>query len=65
MRARIGRRSAQECATINGVAIPIHTFTMVAPKLNPLGNLGLDEVAASADKLKRLEDKILDCSSCR
>jgi kynurenine formamidase len=53
--ALLGNDSAQEGGTIDGVAIPIHTFTIVALGLNLLDNLALDEVAATADKLKRWE----------
>jgi kynurenine formamidase len=53
--ALLGNDAAQEGGTINGVAIPIHTFTIVALGLNLLDNLALDEVAATADKLKRWE----------
>ena len=53
--ALLGNDSAQEGGTIDGVAIPIHTFTIVALGLNLLDNLALDEVAAMADKLKRWE----------
>jgi kynurenine formamidase len=53
--ALLGNDSAQEGGTIDGVAIPIHTFTIVALGLNLLDNLALDEVAAVADKLKRWE----------
>jgi kynurenine formamidase len=53
--ALLGNDSAQEGGTITGVTIPIHTFTIVALGLNLLDNLALDEVAATADKLKRWE----------
>jgi kynurenine formamidase len=53
--ALLGNDAAQEGGTIDGVAIPIHTFTIVALGLNLLDNLALDEVAATADKLKRWE----------
>ena len=53
--ALLGNDAAQEGGTINGVAIPIHTFTIVALGLNLLDNLALDDVAATADKLKRWE----------
>jgi len=53
--ALLGNDSAQEGGTIDGVAIPIHTFTIVALGLNLLDNLALDEVAATADRLKRWE----------
>ena len=53
--ALLGNDSAQEGGTIDGVAIPIHTFTIVALGLNLLDNLALDEVAATAAKLQRWE----------
>ena len=53
--ALLGNDSAQEGGTIDGVAIPIHTFTIVALGLNLLDNLALDDVAATAEKLKRWE----------
>jgi kynurenine formamidase len=53
--ALLGNDAAQEGGTIDGVAIPIHTFTIVALGLNLLDNLALDEVAATADTLKRWE----------
>jgi kynurenine formamidase len=53
--ALLGNDAAQEGGTIDGVAIPIHTFTIVALGLNLLDNLALDEVAATADNLKRRE----------
>jgi kynurenine formamidase len=53
--ALLGNDSAQEGGPVEGVAIPIHTFTIVALGLNLLDNLALDEVAAAADRLKRWE----------
>jgi kynurenine formamidase len=53
--ALLGNDSAQEGGTIEGVGIPIHTFTIVALGLNLLDNLALDEVAATADRLRRWE----------
>ena len=53
--ALLGNDSAQEGGTIDGVAIPIHTFTIVALGLNLLDNLALDEVAATAASLQRWE----------
>jgi kynurenine formamidase len=53
--ALLGNDAAQEGGIIPGVAIPIHTFTIVALGLNLLDNLALDELAATADKLKRWE----------
>jgi hypothetical protein len=51
----LGNDAAQEGGIIPGVSIPIHTFTIVALGLNLLDNLALDELAATADKLKRWE----------
>jgi kynurenine formamidase len=53
--ALLGNDGAQEGGTIPGLAIPIHTFTIVALGLNLLDNLALDAVAATAEKLKRWE----------
>ena len=53
--ALLGSDSAQEGGTIPGLFIPIHTFTIVALGLNLLDNLALDDLAATADKLKRWE----------
>jgi kynurenine formamidase len=53
--ALLGSDVPQEGGTIPGVAIPIHTFTIVALGMNLLDNLALDELAATADKLKRWE----------
>jgi len=53
--ALLGSDTAQEGGTIPGVAIPIHTFTLVALGMNLLDNLALDELAATAEKLKRWE----------
>lgn len=53
--ALVGSDVAQEGGTIPGVAIPIHTFTIVALGVNLLDNLALDELAATADRLKRWE----------
>jgi len=35
--------------------IPIHVFTLVGLGMNLLDNLALDELAATADRLKRWE----------
>ena len=51
--ALLGNDSAQEGGTIPGIFIPIHTFTIVALGLNLLDNLALDELAATAQRLKR------------
>jgi kynurenine formamidase len=53
--ALLGADIPQEGGTIPGVGIPIHTFTLVALGVNLLDNLSLDELAATADKLKRWE----------
>lgn len=53
--ALLGSDVAQEGGTIPGVAIPIHTFTIVALGVNLLDNLALHELAATADRLKRWE----------
>ena len=57
--ALLGNDSAQEGGTIDGVGIPIHTFTIVALGLNLLDNLALDDVAATAAKLQRWEFMIV------
>jgi kynurenine formamidase len=53
--ALLGSDQAQEGGIIPGVAIPIHAFTLVALGVNLLDNLALDELAATAEKLKRWE----------
>jgi kynurenine formamidase len=53
--AIIGADVPQEGGTIPGVAIPIHTFTIVALGMNLLDNLDLDALADTAAKLKRWE----------
>jgi kynurenine formamidase len=53
--ALLGSDVAQEGGSIPGLFIPIHTFTIVALGLNLLDNLALDELAATAEKLKRWE----------
>ena len=53
--ALLGSDVPQEGGTIPGVAIPIHTFTIVALGMNLLDNLALDDLAATAEKLKRWE----------
>jgi kynurenine formamidase len=53
--ALLGSDTAQEGGSIPGVFIPIHTFTLVALGMNLLDNLALNELAATADKLKRWE----------
>ena len=53
--AMIGADHPQEGGNIPGVALPIHYFTLVALGMNLLDNLALDELAATADRLKRWE----------
>jgi kynurenine formamidase len=53
--ALIGSDTAQEGGTIPGVGIPIHVFTIVGLGMNLLDNLALNDLAATADKLKRWE----------
>jgi kynurenine formamidase len=53
--ALIGADVPQEGGTVPGVAVPIHVFALVALGVNLLDNLALDELAATADKLKRWE----------
>ena len=53
--ALIGADVPQEGGTIPGVFLPIHTFALVSLGVNLLDNLALDELAATADRLKRWE----------
>jgi kynurenine formamidase len=53
--ALLGSDTAQEGGTIPGVSIPIHVFTIVALGMNLLDNLALDDLAATAEKMKRWE----------
>jgi kynurenine formamidase len=53
--ALLGSDVPQEGGAIPGVALPIHQFALVALGLNLLDNLALDELAATADRLKRWE----------
>jgi kynurenine formamidase len=53
--ALLGSDTAQEGGSIPGVAIPIHVFTLVGLGMNLLDNLALEELAATADTLKRWE----------
>jgi len=53
--ALIGADIPQEGGDIKGVFLPIHTFALVALGVNLLDNLALDELAATADRLKRWE----------
>jgi hypothetical protein len=51
--AIIGADVPQEGGNIPGLPIPIHVFTLVSLGMNLLDNLSLDEVAATAERLKR------------
>ena len=53
--ALIGADIPQEGGNIPGVAIPIHTFTIVALGMNLLDNLALHELAAAAERHDRYE----------
>jgi kynurenine formamidase len=53
--ALLGADIPQEGGNIPGVFIPIHVFTLVSLGVNLLDNLALDELAVTADKLKRWE----------
>jgi hypothetical protein len=53
--ALLGADIPQDGGTVPGVPVPIHVFTLVALGINLLDNLSLDELAATADKLKRWE----------
>ena len=53
--ALLGADIPQEGGTIPGVGIPIHAFMLVALGVNLLDNLALDELAATAERLKRWE----------
>ncbi|MGE3511970.1 MAG: cyclase family protein [Vicinamibacterales bacterium] len=53
--ALLGSDIPQEGGTVPGVAIPIHVFTLVALGVHLLDNLALDELAATAERLKRWE----------
>ena len=53
--ALLGADIPQDGGSVPGVVIPIHVFTLVALGVNLLDNLALDELAATADKLKRWE----------
>lgn len=53
--ALLGADIPQEGGNIPGVAIPIHTFTIVALGMNLLDNLALHELAATAERLNRWE----------
>ena len=53
--ALIGADIPQEGGTIPGVFLPIHTFALVSLGVNLLDNLSLDDLAATAGRLKRWE----------
>jgi hypothetical protein len=53
--ALLGADIPQEGGTIPGVFLPIHTFALVSLGVNLLDNLALDDLAATADRLKRWE----------
>ena len=53
--ALLGSDVAQEGGSIPGVALPIHIFTLVGLGMNLLDNLALEDLAATAAKLKRWE----------
>ena len=53
--ALLGADIPQEGGNIPGVAIPIHTFAIVALWMNLLDNLALHELAATAARLNRWE----------
>jgi kynurenine formamidase len=53
--ALLGADVPQEGGQIPGVSLPIHFFTLVALGVNLLDNLALDDLAETANKLKRWE----------
>ena len=53
--ALLGADVPQEGGQIPGVSIPMHFFTLVALGVNLLDNLALDELAETANTLKRWE----------
>ena len=53
--ALLGADIAQEGGRIPGVSLPMHFFTLVALGVNLLDNLALDELADTANRLKRWE----------
>lgn len=53
--ALIGADIPQEGGEIPGVFLPIHTFALVGLGANLLDNLALDDLAATAERLKRWE----------
>ena len=53
--ALLGADIPQEGGTIPGVFLPIHTFALVSLGVTLLDNLALDDLAATAERLKRWE----------
>jgi len=53
--ALLGSDIPQEGGSVPGVAIPIHVFTLVALGVHLLDNLALDDLALTAERLKRWE----------
>jgi kynurenine formamidase len=53
--ALLGADMPQEGGTIPGVFMPIHSFALVSLGVSLLDNLALDELAATAERLKRWE----------
>lgn len=53
--ALLGNDMAQEGGMIPGLFIPVHSMVLVSLGVNLLDNLGLDDVAALAQKLNRYE----------
>ena len=57
--AILGNDSAQEGGQIPGVSLPMHFFTLVGLGVHLLDNLALDDLADTANKLKRWEFMIV------
>ena len=53
--AVLGNDAAQEGGPVPGVSLPMHFFTLVALGVHLLDNLALDELADTANRLKRWE----------
>ena len=53
--ALLGSDVPQEGGTVEGVQIPIHVFTLVALGVHLFDNLGLEDLARTADELGRWE----------
>ena len=53
--ALLGSDVPQEGGTVDGVAIPIHVFTLVSLGVHLFDNLGLEDLARTADELGRWE----------